>query len=87
VVLEALAMGLPVLSTRFNGACEIMTSGEHGFVLDDPQDIGALSSAMRAMLDAPTRQRMRSACLALRPALSYERHLDVLTQIYQRASN
>jgi len=31
--LEALAMGLPVISTIFNGACEIMIDGVHGFVL------------------------------------------------------
>ena len=41
VVLEALAMGVPVISTRFNGACEIMTDGVHGFVLDDPRDVDA----------------------------------------------
>ncbi|CAA9380957.1 MAG: hypothetical protein AVDCRST_MAG64-640, partial [uncultured Phycisphaerae bacterium] len=38
VVLEALAMGLPVISTRFNGACEVMADGAHGFVLPDPGD-------------------------------------------------
>src|SRR5690606_28688046 len=37
VVLEALAMGLPVISTRYNGATEIM-SQSHGFVLDTPDD-------------------------------------------------
>ena len=33
VVLEAIAMGVPVISTVFNGACEIMSDGKHGFVL------------------------------------------------------
>src|SRR5439155_7596627 len=47
VVLEALAMGLPVISTKFNGACEIMTDGVHGYVLDDPADVNALAAAMR----------------------------------------
>src|SRR5688572_8360628 len=42
VVLEGLAMGVPVISTRFNGACEIMASGTHGFVLDHPGDVKAL---------------------------------------------
>src|SRR5204862_1397356 len=51
VVLEALAMGLLVVSTVFNGACEIMADGVHGFVLPDPTDIGALAGAMREMLN------------------------------------
>jgi UDP-glucose:(heptosyl)LPS alpha-1,3-glucosyltransferase len=84
VVLEALAMGLPVISTKFNGACEIMTDGVHGFVLEDPQDAEALAGAMRKMLDAELRGRMRAACLELRPKLSYEHHLDQLEAIYEK---
>jgi len=83
VVLEALAMGLPVISTRFNGACEVMTSGEHGHVLPDPGDVPALADSMRTLLDDDRRGAMRQACLALRPSLSYERHLDRLCGIYQ----
>jgi UDP-glucose:(heptosyl)LPS alpha-1,3-glucosyltransferase len=80
--LEALAMGLPVVSTVFNGACQIMTDGEHGFVLPDPRDAGALAAALRKLLDAPARQTMRQACLSLRPRLSYDAHLDRLLEIY-----
>jgi UDP-glucose:(heptosyl)LPS alpha-1,3-glucosyltransferase len=82
VVLEALAMGLPVISTRFNGACEIMTDATHGFVLPDPSNVAALADAMRKMLDSPRRQRMSAACLELRPKLSYENHLNRLLEIY-----
>jgi UDP-glucose:(heptosyl)LPS alpha-1,3-glucosyltransferase len=85
VVLEALAMGVPVISTVFNGACEIMQSGTHGVVLDDPDDVNALTESMRAIIEPARRQAMADACLQLRPALSYERHLDTLLRIY--ASN
>jgi UDP-glucose:(heptosyl)LPS alpha-1,3-glucosyltransferase len=84
VVLEALAMGLPVISTRFNGACEIMTDGAHGFILSDPHDVDALAQAMQKMLDPQLRAKMSAACLELRPKLSYEHHLDRLIQIYQQ---
>ena len=51
---------------RFNGACEIMTDGVHGFVLNDPEDVPALAGAMAGMLLDPDRRRaMRAACLAL----------------------
>ena len=82
VVLEALAMGLPVISSIFNGACEIMERGKHGFVLPDPADISALADAYRQLLDDPTRLSMAENCLALRPRLAYERHIDDLLEIY-----
>ena len=84
VVLEALAMGLPVISTRFNGATEIMDHGTHGFVLDDPADVDALAAAMRDLCDDDRRREMSQACLALRPRLAYEHHLDELLAIYER---
>lgn len=84
VVLEALAMGLPVISTAMNGACEIMTSGKQGFVLPDPSDVHALSDVLVKMLGPGTRAAMSSSALALRPRLAYQHHLDELLQIYVR---
>src|SRR5204862_7713294 len=63
VVLEALAMGVPVISTIFNGACEIMTEGLHGFVLRDPADVNALAEAMRRLSGAGCRDGVSRACL------------------------
>lgn len=83
VVLEALVMGLPVISTVFNGACEIMNDGRHGFVLSDPADVAALTAAMRRLLDPATRQKMSHACLELRPRLSFDAHMDRLEEIYR----
>jgi UDP-glucose:(heptosyl)LPS alpha-1,3-glucosyltransferase len=84
VVLEALAMGVPVVSTTFNGACEVMTDGVHGRVLRDPADVGALATAMRHLLDEQTRRAAGEACLALRPRLSYDAHVETLLGVYGR---
>lgn len=84
VVLEALATGLPVISTRFNGACEVMADGVHGCVLDDPSDIDALANAMTRMADAKRRADASEACLALRPVLSWDHHVEFLLGIYRR---
>ncbi len=86
VVLEALAMGLPVISTVFNGACEIMTDGVHGRVLNDPRDVDSLVSAMRQLMDDKTRRAMSQACIELRPRLSYDHHLEELMKIYHAAA-
>jgi UDP-glucose:(heptosyl)LPS alpha-1,3-glucosyltransferase len=83
-VLEALACGLPVVSTRFNGACEVMQDGIHGFVLDDPQDVPALAQRLRQITDHSTRQKMRDACVALRPSLSQDEHVRKVLDVYRR---
>ena len=82
VVLEALAMGVPVISTVFNGACEIMRDGREGFVLKDPGDVALLAVAMSKLMDDHFRAGMSRACLELRPALAYEKHVERLLQIY-----
>ena len=87
VVLESLAMGVPVISTIFNGACEIMTDGVHGFVLQEARDVGALHERYIRMLDDANRKRMSEACLELRPQLSQEHHLDRLLAVYQECMN
>jgi UDP-glucose:(heptosyl)LPS alpha-1,3-glucosyltransferase len=84
VVLEALAMGVPVISTRRNGATEIMTDGLHGHVIDDPDDVESLANAIRDVISPQRRAAMREACLALRPLLSNEAHLAQLEEIYGR---
>lgn len=42
VVSEALATGIPVITTSFNGAGELIDSGVNGHVLDDPRDLSAI---------------------------------------------
>lgn len=82
VVLEALAMGLPTITTAQNGACEVIEEGRHGYVLSDPGDVEGLARGMARLLDPHTRRQQREACLALRPRLSYEHHLDQLESLY-----
>lgn len=86
VVLEALAMGLPSISTAQNGASELIEEGRHGYVLSDPGDVPGLAAAMTRLLDLGERAAQRAACLALRPRLSYERHLDHIEGLYASAA-
>jgi UDP-glucose:(heptosyl)LPS alpha-1,3-glucosyltransferase len=86
VVLEALAMGLPVISTKQNGACEIMTQSQHGFILENADDHNALVRAITILCDPKTRERMQHACNELRPRLAYEAHLEKLLVIYKQTA-
>lgn len=49
-VLEASAMGLPVIATRSGGPAEIIDDGATGFLVP-PGDIEAMTNAMRALAD------------------------------------
>jgi UDP-glucose:(heptosyl)LPS alpha-1,3-glucosyltransferase len=58
-VLEALASGLPVITTRFNGAADAILSDEGGKVLDDPKDVKTLAEAIAIFLGRERREKAR----------------------------
>jgi UDP-glucose:(heptosyl)LPS alpha-1,3-glucosyltransferase len=58
-VLEALASGLPVITSRFNGAADAITSDKGGQVLDDPADVEALAKAIAFYFDEGRRNEAR----------------------------
>ena len=51
VVMEALACGLPVITTAQNGASELMANGREGYVLSSPRARGELIAALEHMTD------------------------------------
>jgi len=87
VCVEALASGLPVVTSRFTGAAEILTPGVDGAVVDDPSDSEALANAIRDFLDY---QRLAAASIAARKKaqsfsleIAIEKILDVLQSAYE----
>lgn len=70
VTLEAIASGLPVVTTRANGAAELITSGVDGIVLDRPGDAAALAAALRPLVT----DRWRRASLGRAARTLAERH-------------
>ncbi|PYJ07542.1 MAG: hypothetical protein DMF06_15390 [Verrucomicrobia bacterium] len=55
--LEALAAGLPVITTRANGFFEVIENGVHGTILDDPRDIDAIREALLFWSDRERREQ------------------------------
>jgi glycosyltransferase involved in cell wall biosynthesis len=61
VLIEALALGVPVVSTRFSGIPELVTEGEQGLLVP-PGEPAALARALRTLgPDAELQQRMGRA--------------------------
>jgi UDP-glucose:(heptosyl)LPS alpha-1,3-glucosyltransferase len=76
VVLEALAGGLPVITSRLNGAAELLTEGVEGHVMPDPADVDGLLARLEPLFDPAVRQRMGRAArrLALKHTLDQNVH-------------
>ena len=58
--LEALASGLPVITTRDNGFGEIIENGVHGSIVDLPNNVAALRDAIRFWSNESRRAAARS---------------------------
>jgi UDP-glucose:(heptosyl)LPS alpha-1,3-glucosyltransferase len=58
--LEALASGLPVITTRDNGFSEIIENGVHGSIIDPPSSVTALRDAIRFWSNESRRLAARS---------------------------
>jgi len=85
VVEEAWACGLPVITSRFNGAAELMTSGVQGWVLNDPRDAKELARRMDSLLDPGLRKTMSAAARELGSGQSLEKNFVQIEEILQEA--
>ncbi|MDX2038488.1 MAG: glycosyltransferase family 4 protein [Isosphaeraceae bacterium] len=86
VVFEALACGLPVVTTRCNGAGDVITEGTEGFVVDRPDAIDSLIIAYAALADDGRRRTMSEAARELGLRQSFDVHVDRLLQVCAEAA-
>ncbi|MFL6568603.1 MAG: glycosyltransferase family 4 protein [Chthoniobacterales bacterium] len=83
--LEALASGLPVITTRANGFAEIMRDRVDGTIVERPNDRAALIEALRFWSDTEQRRQTRENRLELARrydiSINVNQTLDVLVQL------
>jgi len=83
VVLEALASGLPVVTTRQNGASELMRDGREGALLDDPADVESFLVRLGPLLEPAWRRRMGRAARKLAIKHTFKQNIDELVAVYE----
>src|SRR5919197_912223 len=84
---EALACGLPVVTTRANGFSEIIEDGIHGSTVDLPNDITALAAAVKFWSDEPRRSSARSTTIERASHFDISRNVEqTLTVLRQPIS-
>lgn len=85
VVLEAQACGLPVVTTRANGAAELLAPPHDGLVIDDAHDAEALARALEYYRDPARRREASAAALRAARRWDFERHYRRLVGLFEEA--
>jgi UDP-glucose:(heptosyl)LPS alpha-1,3-glucosyltransferase len=83
VVLEAMACGLPVVTSRFNGASELICGGREGAILADPADDQELAQRLEPLLKVDARARSAIAARWRAESQSWERNCREIAAIYE----
>jgi UDP-glucose:(heptosyl)LPS alpha-1,3-glucosyltransferase len=83
--LEALAAGLPVITTAHNGFGEIIEPGVEGEVLSDPSDIAALARAIEKWSDRERRAAIHPQLLEKGARFSIEENLRATLAVIEKA--
>jgi UDP-glucose:(heptosyl)LPS alpha-1,3-glucosyltransferase len=84
VCVEAMASGLPVITTEINGASEVFPEEARELVLQDPEDVKGLADRMEGLLS--NRERMKAVgakCRIAAEALNWEANGRRVEAIYR----
>ncbi|MFA5240004.1 MAG: glycosyltransferase family 4 protein [Phycisphaerae bacterium] len=84
-ILEAIAAGKPVITTKFNGAADLFVNDRHGKVIDCPENISALAEAISFFTDTSNIQAASRAIAVddLKAKVSTSRVVEQLMPVYE----
>ncbi len=84
-VLEAMAMGTPIVATNVGGTGNLITDGVHGLLVPR-DDVTAMSEALRVSLDDPAARGRRAVAARqkVEAELSFEHRMRKIETIYER---
>ncbi len=86
VVFEAMMGGLPVITTKYNGAAGVITNGIDGFVVSHPPAFVEISSRMAQLLDNEFRARMSALAVQKGHEYTLARNHDQMIQIFDEVA-
>jgi UDP-glucose:(heptosyl)LPS alpha-1,3-glucosyltransferase len=84
--LEAIAAGLPVITTSGNGVAEIMQDSVHGSIIENPDDVGAISAALQFWSDSDRRAVARPRLTELAAGYDISANVARTLEILMRPS-
>ena len=81
--LEALATGLPVITTKYCGASNIIDSKKNGLVVGDPYNSQEIAEKINYLFDLSTRETMGRKARELAEQFPLERNSREMVEIYK----
>ena len=81
--LEAMAAGLPVVTSGQNGAAEVLRSGVDGLVVDRPDDVTGLVEALSQLADPAARRAMGQSARQTALRCPWEQSLERTLATYR----
>ena len=81
--LEALATGLPVITTKYCGAANIIDSKKNGLVVGDPYNSQEIAEKINYLFDLSTRESMGRKARELAEQFPLERNSREMVEIYK----
>ncbi len=84
VHLEALASGLPVITTKLTGAAEVIKNDIHGYVIPTPEEYSLIAEKINFFVRNPEKREMMSLnARKLAEDFSFEIHLGKIFNLYK----
>jgi UDP-glucose:(heptosyl)LPS alpha-1,3-glucosyltransferase len=85
-VLEALASGLPVITSRFNGAADVIVSNKGGKILENPADVEELAESIAFYFDEDRRNAARGVARQWMEKYSPTSHVEETLRVYHEVA-
>jgi len=82
VVMEAMASGLPCITSKWDGASELVEDGVNGYRMQDPSDIVALADRVDRLRDKPFAQAMGRAAQEVGGRVTMAEHTKKMLDLY-----
>ena len=80
--MEAMASGLPTITTRWNGASALIDTDE-GFVIDEPENVPALTDAIRPLFNKELRLEIGKKARLKLEGYTIARNVDQMENIFR----
>jgi UDP-glucose:(heptosyl)LPS alpha-1,3-glucosyltransferase len=84
VCLEAMACGLPVVTTVGNGASEIIEEGKNGFIQRDAKSVRELAGILENCLDLVALREMGAAANRVSQGFTPERNMRETLTVFEK---
>jgi UDP-glucose:(heptosyl)LPS alpha-1,3-glucosyltransferase len=83
---EAMASGLPVITSGKNGGAEIISHGADGLILEDPEDVRTLAELIRRLLeDAEFRSGLGANAARTAGKFTWENNATQMKALFEQA--